>query len=276
MMLKKIDKAARYLAKNSPSLRCPICQSSVKLDGYALICQHGHTYNLNKKGSINFLTIKPDTTHYTRAMFEPRRQLIQAGMYAPVLAEIQNSLTSGNLLDVGSGEGSFLNLLRVEGSKFGFDIARDGINMASEYTELEAFFSLADLTNLPFADQAMGTVLNIFTPSNYREFKRVLADDGQVIKVIPDQLYLQELRTAFGMAVDYDNQEVIRKFAENFPDYTQKEVKYTFELPPQLRNAFLSMSPLEWQVSTSEKARIAQNPPQMATIHVQILQGKKS
>ncbi|CEN29104.1 MAG: methyltransferase domain-containing protein [Lactococcus sp.] len=275
-MLKKIDKAARYLAKNSPSLRCPICQSSVKLDGYALICQHGHTYNLNKKGSINFLTIKPDTTHYTRSMFEPRRQLIQAGMYAPVLAEIQNSLTSGNLLDVGSGEGSFLNLLRVEGSKFGFDIARDGINMASEYTELEAFFSLADLTNLPFADQAMGTVLNIFTPSNYREFKRVLADDGQVIKVIPDQLYLQELRTAFGMAVDYDNQEVIRKFAENFPDYTQKEVKYTFELPPQLRNAFLSMSPLEWQVSTSEKARIAQNPPQMATIHVQILQGKKS
>ena len=275
-MLKKIDKAARYLAKNSPSLRCPICQSSVKLDGYALICQHGHTYNLNKKGSINFLTIKPDTTHYTRSMFEPRRQLIQAGMYAPVLAEIQDSLTSGNLLDVGSGEGSFLNLLRVEGSKFGFDIARDGINMASEYTELEAFFSLADLTNLPFADQAMGTVLNIFTPSNYREFKRVLADDGQVIKVIPDQLYLQELRTAFGMAVDYDNQEVIRKFAENFPDYTQKEVKYTFELPPQLRNAFLSMSPLEWQVSTSEKARIAQNPPQMATIHVQILQGKKS
>lgn len=275
-MLKKIDKAARYLAKNSPSLRCPICQSSVKLDGYALICQHGHTYNLNKKGSINFLTIKPDTTHYTRSMFEPRRQLIQAGMYAPVLAEIQNSLTSGNLLDVGSGEGSFLNLLRVEGSKFGFDIARDGINMASEYTELEAFFSLADLTNLPFADQAMGTVLNIFTPSNYREFKRVLADDGQVIKVIPDQLYLQELRTAFGMAVDYDNQEVIRKFAENFPDYTQKEVKYTFELPPQLRNAFLSMSPLEWQVSTSEKARIAQNPPQIATIHVQILQGKKS
>ena len=275
-MLKKIDKAARYLAKNSPSLRCPICQSSVKLDGYALICKGGHTYNLNKKGSINFLTIKPDTTHYTRAMFEPRRQLIQAGMYAPVLAEIQNRLTSGNLLDVGSGEGSFLNLLRVEGSKFGFDIARDGINMASEYTELEAFFSLADLTNLPFSDQSMGTVLNIFTPSNYREFKRVLADDGQVIKVIPDQFYLQELRTAFGMAVDYDNQEVIHKFAENFPDYTQKEVKYTFELPPQLRNAFLSMSPLEWQVSTSEKARIAQNPPQIATIHVQILQGKKS
>ena len=209
-------------------------------------------------------------------MFEPRRQLIQAGMYAPVLAEIQNRLTSGNLLDVGSGEGSFLNLLSVSGSKFGFDIARDGINMASEYTELEAFFSLADLTNLPFADQAMGTVLNIFTPSNYREFKRVLADDGQVIKVIPDRYYLQELRTAFGMAVDYDNQEVIHKFAENFPDYTQKEVKYTFELPPQLRDAFLSMSPLEWQVSASEKARIAQNPPQVATIHVQILQGKKS
>lgn len=40
-------------------------------------------------------------------MFEPRRRLIQAGMYQNLLTEIQKSFVSGNLLDVGTGEGSF-------------------------------------------------------------------------------------------------------------------------------------------------------------------------
>lgn len=275
-MLKKIDKAATYLAQNLNVLRCPICHSGFKIDKYALICTSGHTYNLNKKGSINFLTTKADTTHYTRAMFEPRRNLIQAGMYQPVLAEIEKLVSDGHILDVGTGEGSFLNQIDVYGSKFGFDIAKDGINMASEYTELQAFFSLADLTNLPFCDQSMATVLNIFTPSNYREFKRVLADDGQVIKVIPDRFYLQELRQAFGMPIDYDNRKVVEKFIDNFPNYHQTELHYEFVLPHHLREDFLSMSPLEWQVSEQEKREIAKNPPRVATIHVQILQGKKS
>lgn len=275
-MLKKIDKATSYLAQNLNALRCPICHGAFKLDKYALICASGHTYNLNKKGSINFLTTKADTTHYTRAMFAPRRKLIQAGMYQPVLAEIEKLTSAGNLLDVGTGEGSFLNQIAVKGSKFGFDIAKDGINMASDYTELAAFFSLADLTNLPFADQVMATVLNIFTPSNYKEFKRVLADDGQVIKVIPDRFYLQELRQAFGMPVDYDNRDVVEKFIDNFPNYKQIKLNYKFELPQNLQQDFLSMSPLEWQVSEQEKLEVAKKPPQVATVHVQILQGKKS
>ena len=275
-MLKKIDKAASYLAQNLKALRCPICHNGFNIDKYALVCTSGHTYNLNKKGSINFLTTKADTTHYTRKMFEPRRKLIQAGMYAPVLAEIEKLVSDGNLLDVGTGEGSFLNQLAVKGGKFGFDIAKDGIQMASEYSELAAFFSLADLTNLPFADQSMTTVLNIFTPSNYKEFKRVLASSGQVIKVIPDRFYLQELRQAFGMKVAYDNQEVVDKFIDNFPNYSQTTVHYEFELPHHLQQDFLSMSPLEWQVSEQEKREVAKHPPQVATVHVQILQGKKS
>lgn len=275
-MLKKIDKSALYLGQTLAALRCPLCHTPFKLDNYALICEHRHTYNLNKKGVVNFLSIKPDTSHYTRKMFAPRRQLIQAGMYAPVLQHIQDSLQAGNLLDVGSGEGSFLSLLDVSGNKFGFDIAQDGVNMATDFYDLQAFFSLADLTNLPFANQSMTTILNIFTPSNYREFDRVLAHGGQVIKVIPDRDYLQELRQAFGLPNDYDNHEVLAKFATHFPDFEQKELHYQFDLPLNLQASFLSMSPLEWRISEVAKAEIAQTPPQTATIHVKILQAYKS
>ncbi len=36
---------------------------------YALKCENNHTYNLNKKGYVNFLQTKADTEHYTRKMF---------------------------------------------------------------------------------------------------------------------------------------------------------------------------------------------------------------
>lgn len=273
-MLKKIEKAYLFLEKNLEVLRCPICQGKFQLEANALKCQNNHTYNLNKKGYVNFLQTKADTEHYTRKMFEPRRRLIQAGMYQHLLTEIQKYFVSGNLLDVGTGEGSFLELLKVDGAKFAFDIAKDGIEMATEL-EMESFLSLADLTNLPFADESLSVILNIFTPSNYAEFHRVLAESGLVIKIIPDKNYLRELREVYQLPVDYNNQPVLERFREEFPNASQEEIEYQFEIPKNLRHDFLLMSPLEWSVSGERKKFAKENPPKTATIHVQILVGRK-
>ncbi|RZI49154.1 putative RNA methyltransferase [Lactococcus kimchii] len=273
-MLKKIEKAYLLLEKNVELLRCPICHGKFQLEAYALRCENRHTYNLNKKGYVNFLQTKADTEHYTRKMFEPRRRLIQAGMYNKLLMEIQGQLATGNLLDVGTGEGSFLEMLEVEGEKFAFDIARDGIEMATDL-ETNSSLSLADLTNLPFADGSLSVVLNIFTPSNYAEFQRVLSEKGRVIKIVPDQLYLQELREVYGLPVDYENTAVIDRFKKEFSKVSQQEICYTFDLPENLRLDFLMMSPLEWSVSEEYKRFARENPPEKATIHVQLLVGEK-
>ncbi len=273
-MLKKIEKAYLYLEKNLESLRCPLCHHSFTIEPYALRCAKNHTFNLNKKGYVNFLQTKADTEHYTKKMFEPRRRLISAGMYGPVLTEITAHLQKGNLLDVGTGEGKFLEQLAYDGNKFGFDIAKDGIEMATDLP-FASFLSLADLTNLPFADASISTVLNIFTPSNYKEFKRVLKDEGNLIKIVPDRYYLQELRTAYGFPINYDNSEVIQRFKQEFPDFEQKELHYSFAIPEHLRLDFLEMSPLEWAVAPEVKEKAQEMPPTQATIHVQLLVGKK-
>ncbi|MFC4651863.1 putative RNA methyltransferase [Lactococcus nasutitermitis] len=273
-MLKKIEKSYLFLSKNLEVLRCPICHGSFKIEKYALICENRHTFNLNKKGIVNFLQTKMDTEHYTRKMFEPRRRLISAGMYTAVLTEIQKHLVSGNLLDVGTGEGTFLEMLHFEGNKFGFDIAKDAVEMATEL-DITAFFSLSDLTNLSFADEKMTTILNIFTPSNYNEFHRVLTKNGVVIKVVPDKFYLQELRKVFDKPVNYDNQAVVARFFDEFPDAQKIEIHDIFDIPEELRKDFLEMSPLEWAVSPEIKKQAQKNPPRQATIHVQILIGRK-
>ncbi|WP_312682412.1 putative RNA methyltransferase [Lactococcus taiwanensis] len=273
-MLKKIEKSYKLLEENLQLVRCPLCHRPFQLSPYALRCENKHTYNLNKKGYVNFLQTKPDTAHYTRKMFEPRRRLIESGMYQPLLKEIQLILKEGHLIDVGTGEGTFLQELDVKGTKFAFDIAKEGIEMATEL-EMRSFLSLADLTNLPFADQSFSTVLNIFTPSNYAEFKRVLVPEGVVIKVVPDRYYLQELRNVYGLPIDYENTAVVDRFKAEFSEVEQKELRYTFELPEPLRQDFLSMSPLEWAVSPERKEQARKNPPMRATIHVQLLIGHK-
>lgn len=47
---------------------------------------------------------------------------------------------------------------------------------------------------MPFASNHFSDVINILSPSNYQEFKRVLKPQGQIIKVMPNANYLQELR----------------------------------------------------------------------------------
>ena len=48
-----------------------------------------------------------------------------------------------------------------------------------------------------FAPASFDTILNLFSPSNYQEFDRILKPGGQVIKVVPAASYLKELRQAF-------------------------------------------------------------------------------
>ncbi len=78
----------------------------------------------------------------------------------------------------------------------GFDLSKEGVYAATAQP-VEAFWCVADLTNLPFEDQTFTTILNIFSPSHYKEFQRVLTDDGEVLKIVPQQDYLKELRKRF-------------------------------------------------------------------------------
>src|SRR5699024_11433583 len=54
---------------------------------------------------------------------------------------------------------------------------------------------VGDLANTPIGDGSCQVILNIFSPANYMEFKRVLAPNGLVEKVVPRANYLKELRS---------------------------------------------------------------------------------
>lgn len=274
-MLKKIDQAAEFLAQQQGLFRCPKCHQSMFQQEKSLICQQGHRFDLAKKGTLYFLDhqIKSE---YDHEMFTPRGRMIRSGMYQPVIDQIADLLNPGHLLDVGCGEGSFLqqiNQVKKNPVNIGFDLAKEGVYLATNQA-VPAFWCVADLTNLPFADATFDTILNIFSPSHYQEFKRVLNSSGSVIKVVPQSGYLQELRSVYhpdGGA--YSNEAVIQRFKEELTVDFQKRITYEFAIPAENRLDLLEMSPLEWQVSSEIKMTLAADPLKKITIDVEILKG---
>lgn len=280
-MLKKIERGAMFIQTQSDLFRCPTCHQMMHAQEKALVCLEGHRFDVSKKGTLYFLNhqIKTD---YDREMFEHRRKLIVHGMYQPLLDLLQPFCQNQRILDVGCGEGSFLQQLNEQAAllpSVGFDISKEGIYLASDYGE-NVFWCVADLTNLPFQEDRFTTILNIFSPSNYQEFQRVLVDGGQLIKVVPRSGYLKELRAAFYPEDEkkqhYSNQAVVEKFQETFRESERQTLTYIFDIPESCQLSLLEMSPLEWGVSMEIKEKLQKNPLKRITIDLDILIGRIS
>ncbi len=281
-MLKKIDRARQFLKENHSMFRCPLCQNPVSETPNGLVCTQNHRYDLSKKGTLYFLT-HAVKTEYDQGMFTPRRRMIQAGMYTPVLEMLVEEMPKNSkVLDVGCGEGSFLqelSQLTAIKKAVGFDISKEGVYAATDQP-MDAFWCVADLTNLPFENKQFETILNIFSPSHYQEFQRVLADEGEVLKIVPQSGYLKELRQAFypdqPEKQNYSNERVAAKFEESMQLVKRRRVTYEFSIPEENQLDLLAMSPLEWQVEASIKEKLQKNPLRKITIDIELLKGTKS
>ena len=133
-MLKKIERGTMFIQTQSDLFRCPTCHQMMHAQEKALVCLEGHRFDVSKKGTLYFLNhqIKTD---YDREMFEHRRKLIVHGMYQPLLDLLQPFCQNQRILDVGCGEGSFLQQLNEQATlspSVGFDISKEGIYLASD------------------------------------------------------------------------------------------------------------------------------------------------
>lgn len=275
--MKKIDKAKSFLRDQLHLFKCPVCQSAFEgVEGHQVSCTQGHAFDLSKKGTLHFL-LKPAKSEYTRSMLLSRQRIAQMGFWEPMLDTLFESIEKniGTTLDVGCGEGAHSAYLKdkgLEGPLIAFDISKEGVNLGAATYE-DIFFLVADLAQSPFATDQFDTLLNILSPSNYEEFNRLLKPGGQVIKVIPGEDYLKELRALQPKEKQfYSNKEVRDKFKEHYPSSTEQKVRYTVELNEEEVRDFLDMTPLGWHVEASEEDR---KSLQQITVDMVILAGKK-
>lgn len=256
----------------------------------SLICTNNHTFNFARQGYINMLN-RPSRQRYDKVLFEARRKIItESNLYSPLHEKIgeiieehlAKSCSPTIIFDAGSGEGSHLQ--RIIGKYrnraiigIGLDIAKEGVMMASKNYR-DPVWLVGDLTNIPLKDHSCHVVLNILSPANYTEFKRVLAPWGIIVKIIPGPNYLQELRKVTLPDTNneaYTNDETISLFKQNLQLVKYCNLTHFTELQRTEIKDLAQMSPLTWNANREQiKSFINQNHTGV-TIDLGIMVGKR-
>ena len=257
----------------------------------SLSCSNQHSFDIAKQGYINLLS-RANKTKYEKKIFEYRRVVGRSGFFDPLHATVSkiiiNQLPTNepvSLLDAGCGEGSHLINIQEEIIRnktnpllgVGIDISKEGISFAAaEYSN--AIWCVADIANCPFANQQFRFILNTLLPANYSEFQRLIADDGMVIKVIPERDYLKELREIFyegSKKQVYSNELTLDHFNEHFEVTDVESIRYQVNLSEPFIEPLLGMTPLSWGTSKERLEKVQEMNLQQVTMDFKILIGKK-
>lgn len=255
-MLSKKQMSANLFKRNLALLSCPHCGQAISLkEEKTLICENNHSFDLAKQGYVNMLT-HAVTSMYDQSLFEARKQVIDAMLYAHMYDEIVYNLNELGkvitVLDTGCGEGTHLHKLQNQfaGEMIvsGIDISKEGIIAAAKNYN-DSMWIVGDLAKSPYATNRFDAILNILSPANYDEFKRLLKPNGKVIKVVPQSGYLKQLRAHFYADSDkeeYTNERTVERFKESFPNVEVKRVTATREISPKLLPLLAHMTPMGW------------------------------
>ena len=248
---------------SATAFACPICQENLTLVESSLKCNNRHSFDLAKFGYVNLAPQIKQSANYDKENFQNRQQILEAGFYQAILEGVSDLLEANpsakTVLDIGCGEGFYSRKLQESHSDktfYAFDISKDSVQIAakSEVNWAVNWF-VGDLARLPIKDASMDILLDIFSPANYGEFRRVLSKDGILIKVIPTENHLKEIRQKVQDQLtnkDYSNQDIKNHFQDYFTILSSQTASLTKPITAEQLQALLSMTPLLFHVDQSK------------------------
>ena len=267
---------------SATAFSCPICQENLTLLENSLKCNNRHSFDLAKFGYVNLAPQIKQSANYDKENFQNLQQILESGFYHAILEAVSdllaNSETSTTVLDIGCGEGFYSRKLQEshpDKTFYAFDISKDSVQIAAKSEANWAVnWFVGDLARLPIKDASMDILLDIFSPANYGEFRRVLSKDGILIKVIPTENHLKEIRQKVQDQLtnkDYSNQDIKNHFQEYFTILSNQTVSLTKTITTEQLQALLSMTPLLFHI---DQSKIDWSQLTEITIEAEVLVGK--
>ena len=267
---------------SASAFACPICQENLTLVESSLKCSDRHSFDLAKFGYVNLAPQIKQSANYDKENFQNRQQILEDGFYQAILKGISDILatkpSAKTVLDIGCGEGFYSRKLQETHSNktfYAFDISKDSVQIAAKSEPNWAInWFVGDLARLPIKDASMDVLLDVFSPANYGEFRRVLSKDGILIKVIPTENHLKEIRQLAQDQLtkkDYSNQDIKEHFKEHFIIQSSQIASLTKPITAEQRQALLSMTPILFHV---DQSKIDWTQLTEITIEAEILVGK--
>ena len=267
---------------SATAFACPICQENLTLVESSLKCNNRHSFDLAKFGYVNLAPQIKQSANYDKENFQNRQQILESGFYQAILEVVSdllsNSKNAKTILDIGCGEGFYSRKLQErhpDKTFYAFDISKDSVQIAAKSEPNWAVnWFVGDLARLPIKDASMDSLLDIFSPANYGEFRRVLSKDGVLIKVIPTENHLKEIRQRVQDQLtnkDYSNQDIKNHFQEHFTILSSQTASLTKTITADQLQALLSMTPLLFHI---DQSKIDWSQLTEITIEAEILVGQ--
>ena len=254
---------------------CPVCKSRLDRGERVYSCSNGHSFDISKDGYVNLLMSNQSSLKRhgdDKMMVVARRSFLQKGFYEKLQQAlcqvVQAFVGSGSdIVDVGCGEGYYSKAIfeSVACDFYGIDISKDALKYASKSIK-GAEFAVASAFNLPFDSGSVDCVLNIFAPSPYDEFYRVLKNDSVLIKAVPLEEHLWGLKSAIYEKPYKNKPEIKNEELFQLVDITEIQYELTLDNSEDILNLF-KMTPYYYKTSREDTEKLTKANSLSTTIH---------
>lgn len=175
---------------------CPNCKEVLNEHDREFVCTNNHHFDKAKSGYLNLLLNHPDSGD-NKIMVDARKVILNSGYFQGLLdgiTEVLKDYKLESLLDLGCGEGYYSRNIKgiFDIDVYGVDISKVAINIAAKQNK-EVLYLVSNIYNLPFRDNSIDAIINIFAPHS-EEIRRVVK--SLYIKVVPGPMHLIELKKA--------------------------------------------------------------------------------
>lgn len=251
------------------SFICPVCKNELLIHDKVLSCNNNHCFDISKHGYVNLLQSQKQSSKRhgdDKLMVCARKDFLDGGYYNTLLKKVLNVVDKYakdniRILDAGCGECWYtanimahLKKKNITASVCGIDIARDALIIGKRRSnELE--LAVASIFNIPAADSSCDIVFNFFAPVAGDEYKRILKCDGILIRAIPLQFHLWELKCSI-YDTPYENDDIDLSL-DGFSLIERHEIRDVIRLPSNqdIQNLFM-MTPYYYKTSKADQIKI--------------------
>lgn len=247
------------------NLICPICNDQLHSDGKSWTCPQNHRFDVARQGYVHLLPVQRKHSLApgdTREQVLSRRAFLEAGFYASIadalVEEARNLDISGEILDVGCGEGYYsAKVSQALGLPLtGLDISKEAVRCAAAKYK-GAQWLCATAAHIPVSDGSAGLLMSLFALTLPEEYHRVLAENGYFFQVLAAEDHLLGLKSVIYDTLTHKEKDSVPTLA-GFSLVKSRPIRFSFTVEGDQAQNLLSMTPHLFRIGKEGAQRLRQ------------------
>ena len=244
-------------------LICPICGEKLNIRDRQYVCAHNHSFDMARQGYVNLLTVQQKHSLNpgdTREQVLSRREFLEAGFYAPIaealITEAKNLGVSGQILDVGCGEGYYSSRLAdaLDSSLTGLDISKEAVRCAAAKYKGKQWLC-ATAAHIPVEDGSVDLLTSLFALTLPQEFARVLKAGGYYFQVLAAEDHLLGLKGIIYDKLNFKEKNTVPELP-GFELVKSVPIRFSFTVEGQQVQNLFSMTPHVFRIGKDGAERL--------------------